>query len=963
MTEKRERRDLSFDNYTDALAALKEELDGRAYDPQVDYIVLTPDRYTQSVERALFSGGGALDCEVLTISRLAKRISPVTTLSREGGVMLTSRAIAAVKDELEYYKRASAFSGFGREAYATLLQIGASDVELDIAAAQATDRNTACKLRDLARIKKAYDKLKNDNVDAVDRLITLIRELPNSALVRRAHFYAIGYSLGDIDTTRLNRRVFDRIAGCALSFTEYKATAPSGRVQSVPAFAAPDRISQYKYISATIRDYVDRRGGAYGEVSIICPEPRSLLRILNEYEIPVYADESTPLFEQPSLAAIYHIYRLKTGGDGASLVSLCRNPFSGCDDSDALVLQSYVTSHGVGYGALDRDYSKASDGVKNAVACAKALTTAFDGSFGNAVKKVIDEFDFESIAAELNIGTDIVTPVVELAELLKNFGSGDFEEDAESFFAAARALEIKTVPRRRDTVSVTLPQTLRLSSAPFLIVADFNEGLLPVASADDGLLVDSELSALEKSGSVIEPKVALKNKRERIELQAVVINAKKLLFTYSEAGRSKPSSFMYMIADKIEVTEYAEQNNFLDMDGVLEVASGEDIRYRFDESSTLEALTFHACTTGAAREIAARKSSKLYQSVATAVPQNKMTAAGFDSQLDGVSLDHLSASELTDFFTCPYKRFLKHSVGLKERRVGVLGAPDFGTVVHDFMELFIKDGTYDCSREKVAMLVDKALKNKGMEIDDIAVLGNLIDDAVDFAVINTDIIKSGSYIPIATEDKFNIDLNDGAGVRRELRGMIDRIDECGEHIRIIDYKTGKKVFSLQKCLNGTDMQLPLYAASAMRNTENKRLIGKEISGVFYVTLAQKYDADSKPMNGRMINDGDLIVEYENDILSHPASRDGYSSSYLFSARLKSKDGEVKVHGNSGSTLLRDKFGELVDRCVRNALTAYDEIEDGYIERTPISKGCDYCPFGGICLGDVKVRTAEEGDDE
>ena len=58
---------------------------------------LTPDRYTLQAEKALFGGSGAIDCEVLTLSRLCRRVCGADMpLSREGGVMLVAKAIAAV---------------------------------------------------------------------------------------------------------------------------------------------------------------------------------------------------------------------------------------------------------------------------------------------------------------------------------------------------------------------------------------------------------------------------------------------------------------------------------------------------------------------------------------------------------------------------------------------------------------------------------------------------------------------------------------------------------------------------------------------------------------------------------------------------------------------------------------------------------------------------------------------------
>ena len=47
-----------------------------------------------------------------------------------------------------------------------------------------------------------------------------------------------------------------------------------------------------------------------------------------------------------------------------------------------------------------------------------------------------------------------------------------------------------------------------------------------------------------------------------------------------------------------------------------------------------------------------------------------------------------------------------------------------------------------------------------------------------------------------------------------INGMIDRIDsyedDSGYYIRIIDYKTGNKDFSIQEIKEGSSVQLSLY---------------------------------------------------------------------------------------------------------------------------------------------------------
>ena len=214
----------TFASYPEALGELVGKLRAREFDPDEYHVVLTPDRYTQSVERALFSNGGAIDLEVLTLSRLSRRVAPSDkVLSREGGVMLAARAIAAVESELTYYKRAAKYTDFARNVYDTMQQLCASGADVEnITASNAATRS---KLRDLALIRAEYVKQKGEYSDSPDRLTALARAIPTSEFVKNAHFYAIGYSLG-YNTTKLNNAVFAALAGHAKSFDYYEATPP-----------------------------------------------------------------------------------------------------------------------------------------------------------------------------------------------------------------------------------------------------------------------------------------------------------------------------------------------------------------------------------------------------------------------------------------------------------------------------------------------------------------------------------------------------------------------------------------------------------------------------------------------------------------------------------------------------------------------------------------------------------------
>lgn len=917
-------RKTEYTSYPKALDRLASDIRSRRFAFGEYYIVLCPDRYTQTVEQALFCGGGALDVEVLTLSRLSRRICPAAkTLSKEGGVMITARAIAAVKQDLKYYVKAAGFADFAREAYETLQQIASSDASANAVKAVGA---TKMKLDDLSLIKTEYDKIKGEYSDAPDKLYALIRAAETSELIKNARFYAIGYA----DMTKLIERVFNVLSKYAKAFTLYSAPPADTKRDSLDLFCAPDRIGEYKQVAAEIREHVFN-GGKYEDVAVVCDKPRALKRILEEYEIPTYADESKPLYFTPPLSAVENMYRLfaayarHNAVDCTALVALCKNPYIGCDRGDAEKLQYEVQTRALsfvpdGYEFRLPQSNRAAKRVLNIV---REFSACKD--FGCAVKRLVELCDFESVQNSIG-GTNEVEPLISLTDLLSRYGSGDFDADCKALLSAAQTVDVNTLPRERDCVTITMPQSLRMTAVKKLFITDFNEGALPVTVSDTGLISDGELNAL---GGVIEPTCAGRNRQSRDELKAVAVNAGSVFITYSDAD-GRAAAFISELAKKINKLDQSEQS---------------DVLLYSDDPAFIAKF---ACVPSAARELAARRQSKHCETVLSATAKSEVFTQSFSDIVAQEKRATISVSELSHWFTCPYQRFLRDAMGLKERKRG-FGAPDFGIVVHDFMRRFVQKTPYDCSEEAVKKIIDEALTEADIKLDN-ATYSRMLSDAVDYATVNARILEKGKYAPAQTEYRFG-GKTLGTNSQLEFIGYIDRFDVCGDRARIIDYKTGNKKFKIDRCLNGCDMQLPLYAYA----------LPYDVTGMFYVRAPKRYNTGKpdRAMSGCMVMDVDVALEYDVEL-----SPDGEASD-IIPARLKAdKDGVLNFSGRSAALLEECEFDELIQKCKNNADVAVDEICLGYVSRSPVEGACERCAYIGICGGGVpRVFDNETEDDE
>lgn len=902
-----------------ALNSLKSRLSDRTFNPDEYHVVLCPDCYTQSVELALFADRGALDCEVLTLSRLSRRLAPsVKTLGREGCVMLVARAVEKVKDDLTYYRSAAGFSDFARNVYKTLQLVALSDVDMSALAAG----ENGPKFGDLALIAREYAALKADYLDTADRLATLI-EAADCDFVRHTHFYALGYD----DTDRLTRKVFDEIAKHALSFDLYSVNPREDKRSDITLYCAHDKIGEYKRIAAEICDYIfESENNGYSDIAVICPEPTALIRILGEYGIPLYADVTKRLSSTAPVVALSYIHKIsqslfsRRAVDVSAVIGLSKNPYSRIDTVDAELLQSETFRRGLHF--VEREFAFKDERAARAFAAVLQIVKIFDGghTFADGVRAVIDKLDFASTAQALG-GTDEVSPVIELTELLDSYGAaGDEKVNARSFFCAAQSINVNSLPRERNCVTVTSARNLRFERVKRLFIADFNEGVLPAAVYDNGLITDAEM---EQAGGAVEPSASTLNMRERDDLRAVVLSAENVFCTYSLAV-GKSSVFL---------TELAHT--------VTELDDGENSDALFG-SDNAEYISKFAPTVSSAREAACRRLNKNYTSIAAAVGLQEVDLA--PSTVCGIAKDRISVSELSSWFTCPYKRFLSYSVGVSERRNG-FGAPDFGTIIHKFMELFTLTDL-DTSESKVRGLVDEAIKIKKVEVDE-KTLPTVYKNALNFARVNAAILQAGAYTVTYREQEYS-NKSLGTDGRLVFRAKVDRVDYCGTRARVIDYKTGDKKFEIANVLNGTEMQLPLYAWT----------LESDVTGYFYIRPGKKYgnEKEKRKMVGRVVRDMDTVKQYVSEL------NDPNDWAAVLPIKLNS-DGTDFDGRLAGDFVSKDKFDSIIKRAVNNANVATDEILGGHIERSPIKDGCKFCPYKSICFGGEERLGSQDSEED
>ena len=192
-----------------------------------------------------------------------------------------------------------------------------------------------------------------------------------------------------------------------------------------------------------------------------------------------------------------------------------------------------------------------------------------------------------------------------------------------------------------------------------------------------------------------------------------------------------------------------------------------------------------------------------------------------------------------------------------------------------------------------------------------------------------------------------------------INGVADRVDGCFRdgklYLRIIDYKTGKKSFSLSDVWYGMGMQMLLYLFALEQ--EGEKRYGAQIApaGVLYVPARdsiisasgdlsdeelQTLKAKNHRRSGLILDDASIISAMENS-----------ESPEYIPVTIK-KDGSLSADSLASSEQLRSLHTHVDNRL----LELSENLSGGRIEASPYYRGeqdnaCLYCPYSAVCRFD------------
>lgn len=559
----------------------------------------------------------------------------------------------------------------------------------------------------------------------------------------------------------------------------------------------------------------------------------------------------------------------------------------------------------------------------------------------------------------------------------EKMNAGEF---CDIFSAGLESVEIGVIPAVTDCVCAGSIDRARGHGARAVIIIGANEGKFPASPSDTGIFSDFDRNELKEYGIELPPDTLGKSYMEQSLVYGALTCAKEKLYVSCSVSGGK-ESYAIMRRIKAYFPNCVTKDEALGIEPIDEITSlascyetfvtkYSDAKRGGEDGVWGTALECYRESPLWKEKLEELEKHMRYENRAELI-KRELTQSRYGN---GIST---SVSRLEEYVKCPFRYFATVTLSLKERKEMELSAADSGVFLHDFVDMFGKGLSEDgrtwrdideeyirVKSEEIALSLLPGINAHLLETSPRTrrLFANLKRTAERSVTALSEHMKRGRFEPLGYEIIFGdkgefkplkIDLPNGQ--RAILRGRVDRADlletERGSFVRIIDYKSGEKKFSLPNIYYGLDLQLAVYLTAICENG------GYKPAGMLYFKIDDPVIEGDPSMSGEeayrkivktMRMDG--LVLKDDEILE--AMDKSYASSSEVINAKKNKDGSFSAHA---SVAEESDFKALSSHVRRTVRRLADEILAGRNEIAPVKDACTYCAMKELCAFDTSLK--------
>ena len=836
----------------------------------------------------------------------------------------------------------------------------------------------------------------------------------------------------------------------AYPFKQYR-----GENNSLRLYRANNNYDEIEFVAKDILRLVREKQYRFKDISVICREVDNYEKVISaifaEYEIPYYIDKKIDIASNPLIVFINSaVDIISKNWTYESMFKYLKTglikEFRGIEGAELIdELENYVLAYGikgkkwmeewVNYSSsilkeeeiseenkqrLERlndiretivapldEFNKECKGKKTLKEFATILYEFLDFKLDvmDTIDKYVDYFkenDMAIEAKEYSEVRDIFIDVLEQAVDVLGNEVMDLNEFMKVLNIGLSQYEMGLIPVALDQVNIGDITRIKSRGTKALYIIGVNDGVLPSASKEEGILSDNDREVLLEKGISLASDTRTKIFEEQfLVYTAFTIAEEYLVVTYPLAdfeGKSQRPSIIVHRLKKILPNVKEESEGFKLVNDKYEKISAKiptlnelmiAIRKNYDGAEIedywkyvydwylrepkwkerIEYVRKGLEYTNLENNISKEKAKKLYED-----NKNKIS---------------LSVSRLERYAQCPFAYYIQYGLKAKDRKIYEFTAPDLGSFMHEILDEFTneikeKDLKWsDLSKENcrniINSLVDNQVKNNKSSILNSSKRYSYFTDRFkriltkSVMVISEQMKRSDFEIyknELAfgfSKDVNSIKLDLPSGESFYLNGRIDRVDKLnldGEtYLRIIDYKTGSKKFDLNKFYNGLQMQLLVYLDALINNSENIVENQAMPGAILYFRiddpiLKSKGDLTEEEIKSEVLKElklEGLLLDDVKVVKAMDNTLEPGTHSLIIPANMK-KAGDL---GKNKALITMEQF-ELLRKYVNEKMVEIcQNMIEGKIDIEPCKENknivCDYCNYSHICQFDSSLE--------
>ena len=836
----------------------------------------------------------------------------------------------------------------------------------------------------------------------------------------------------------------------AYPFKQYR-----GKNNSLRLYRANNNYDEIEFVAKDILRLVREKQYRFKDISVICRDVDNYEKVVSaifaEYEIPYYIDKKIDIASNPLIVFINSaVDIISKNWTYESMFKYLKTglikEFRGVEGAELIdELENYVLAYGikgkkwmeewVNYSSsilkeeeiseenkqrLERlndiretivtpldEFNKECKGKKTLKEFATILYEFLDSKLDvmDTIDKYVDYFkenDMAIEAKEYSEVRDIFIDVLEQAVDVLGNEVMDLNEFMKVLNIGLSQYEMGLIPVALDQVNIGDITRIKSRGTKALYIIGVNDGVLPSASKEEGILSDNDREILLEKGISLASDTRTKIFEEQfLVYTAFTIAEEYLVVTYPLAdfeGKSQRPSIIVHRLKKILPNVKEESEGFKLVNDKYDKISAKiptlnelmiAIRKNYDGAEIedywkyvydwylrepkwkerIEYVRKGLEYTNLENNISKEKAKKLYED-----NKNKIS---------------LSVSRLERYAQCPFAYYIQYGLKAKDRKIYEFTAPDLGSFMHEILDEFTneikeKDLKWsDLSKENcrniINSLVDNQVKNNKSSILNSSKRYSYFTDRFkriltkSVMVISEQMKRSDFEIyknELAfgfSKDVNSIKLDLPSGESFYLNGRIDRVDKLnldGEtYLRIIDYKTGSKKFDLNKFYNGLQMQLLVYLDALINNSENIVENQAMPGAILYFRiddpiLKSKGDLTEEEIKSEVLKElklEGLLLDDVKVIKAMDNTLEPGTHSLIIPANMK-KAGDL---GKNKALITMEQF-ELLRKYVNEKMVEIcQNMIEGKIDIEPCKENknivCDYCNYSHICQFDSSLE--------